>query len=246
VKKIIHQLLSSMGYQILKSGKTAYPDLDDSFYSAYEVSKPFTMTSIERMYSLHQACKYIAHNKIEGDIVECGVWKGGSSMMAALTLAGLKDTQRKIYLYDTYEGMSAPTEKDVSYRNEAMKEQWEHIKKEDKVFAYSPLEEVRKNLTATGYPPENLLFIKGKVEDTIPGQVPNQIALLRLDTDWYESTYHELKHLFPLVTRYGIVIIDDYGHWKGSREATDTYFTEMGIHPLLHRIDYSGRIMIKI
>ena len=76
--------------------------------------------------------------------------------------------------------------------------------------------------------------------------MPKQIALLRLNTDWFESTYHELVHLYPLLSKGGVLIIDDYGHWQGARKAVDTYFKEQGIYPLLHRIDYTGRIMQKL
>jgi hypothetical protein len=90
-----------------------------------------------------------------------------------------------------------------------------------------------------------MFFIKGKVEETIPEQAPAQIALLRLDTDWYESTYHELVHLYPRLSPGGILIIDDYGHWAGARKAVDEYFAEHRLNLFLHRIDYTGRICIK-
>ena len=208
---------------------------------------PFTMTSVERLYGLYRAIDYIEKNKIEGDVVEAGVWKGGSSMMAALALKQAGNTGRKIWMYDTYEGMSEPTEKDISWKNEKVKENWEEIKStNDHIMCISSLDEVQQNVFSTKYPQGNLLFVKGKVEETIPQQMPSRIALLRLDTDWYESTYHELKHLFPLLAENGVLIIDDYGYWKGAREAVDQYFQEQGIKPLLHRLDHTGRMMIKL
>jgi hypothetical protein len=98
----------------------------------------------------------------------------------------------------------------------------------------------------TKYPQNNLVFVKGMVENTIPASIPSQISLLRLDTDWFESTYHELKYLFPLLSNKGIVIIDDYGHWMGAKEATDKFFSENKILILLNRIDGTGRLGIKI
>ncbi|MCB7129717.1 MAG: hypothetical protein J3T61_09300, partial [Candidatus Brocadiales bacterium] len=105
------------------------------------------------------------------------------------------------------------------------------------------LEEVKRNVFSTGY--ENFVFVSGRVEDTIPGRVPDRIALLRLDTDWYESTRHELIHLYPRVTEGGVLIVDDYGHWRGCKQAVDEYFQENDIRTFLHRIDYTGRIAIK-
>jgi len=107
------------------------------------------------------------------------------------------------------------------------------------------LEEVQANLFSTGYPQGKINCVVGKVEDTIPGTMPAKIALLRLDTDWYASTRHELEHLFPLLQNNGVVIIDDYGHWLGARQAVDEYIAEQGLRILLNRIDYTGRIAIK-
>jgi O-methyltransferase len=83
------------------------------------------------------------------------------------------------------------------------------------------------------------------VEDTIPASVPEQIALLRLDTDWYESTKCELEILFPRLVKGGVIIIDDYGCWQGARKAVDEYFNKNNIAILLNRMDDTGRIGIK-
>jgi hypothetical protein len=107
------------------------------------------------------------------------------------------------------------------------------------------LEEVKRNLYSTGYPKDKLHFIEGKVENTIPGFSPEEIALLRLDTDWYESTKHELVHLYPRLVQNGILIVDDYGHWKGSAKAVDEYIKEKNLCVYLNRIDYSGRLAVK-
>lgn len=220
---------------------------DKDFLELYEKCKPFTMTSIERMYALHAAIKNILENNIPGDFVECGVWKGGSSMMIALTLLQKKINNRKIFMYDTFEGMSAPSENDVAYNGESAVSLLSSQKKEkqDSVWCFSPLDEVKNNLTSTSYPVELLYFIKGKVEDTLPVSQPGSIALLRLDTDWYESTKTEMHILFPLLVKNGILIIDDFGHWEGAKKAVLEYFDAQSYKPLLQRIDNTGRIMVK-
>jgi O-methyltransferase len=101
------------------------------------------------------------------------------------------------------------------------------------------------NMLSTGYPEEKVHFIKGKVEETLPSVLPDQLALLRLDTDWYESTKHELIHLFPLLDSRGLLIIDDYGHWQGVRKAIDEYFSEHKLNLYLHRVDYSCRVAVR-
>jgi hypothetical protein len=107
------------------------------------------------------------------------------------------------------------------------------------------LADVKRNMALTGIESDQMIFVKGKVEDTIPNTIPEQIALLRLDTDWYESTKHELIHLYPKLIKKGILIIDDYGHWKGCKEAVDEYFAQHKIHLMLNRIDYTGRLAVK-
>lgn len=255
VKKLIKKILSKFGYTAIDTNlynnllkeELSY-DLDGEFTEIYEKTKHFTMTSIARMYSMYKATEYVINNNIPGDIVECGVWKGGSMMVSALTLLKMNDSKRILYLYDTYEGMNKPTEKDIrNYDNKPALNIWK--KSQEKSFNrwdYAPLDEVIKNLYSIKYPNENIKFIKGKVEDTIPNVIPEKIALLRLDTDFYESTYHELVHLYPRLSKNGVLIIDDYGYWKGQKEATDQYFKENKISILLNRIDEQGRIGIKI
>ncbi len=150
-------------------------------------------------------------------------------------------------MYDTYSGMSQPTEKDIDYEGNKSIPKWKKLDKNDfNKWDFAPLSEVKKNMYKTGYLKENIIFVKGKVEDTIPETTPHKISVLRLDTDWYESTYHELVHLFPLLSNGGILIIDDYGHWKGAKEAVDQYFKENNVKILLNRIDYTGRIGVKL
>ncbi|MGC2527158.1 MAG: TylF/MycF/NovP-related O-methyltransferase [Candidatus Acidiferrum sp.] len=205
--------------------------------------RPWTKTSAERIYAAIQAARYVSANSIAGAIVECGVWKGGSVAAMALALLQRQDTSRDLYLFDTFEGMSEPTANDVDYAGKRASQ----VMQEDAGYkcADASLEQVKEVLHGTGYPKEKIHFVRGKVEETIPGAAPERISLLRLDTDWYESTRHELVHLFPRLARAGVLIIDDYGHWKGSRHACDEYFAENRVPILLNRIDYTGRIAVK-
>ena len=242
-KKIVQTLVNLLGYEISFMDKA----IEIEFEEIYKICKNFTATSKERMYAVYKAIEYIINSKIPGDFVECGVLKGGSAMVIAHTLIKMKETNRKIYLYDTFEGMSKPSDKDrrISDGTSAINKWKKQQKKRYNKWCFVPLSEVKKNLFSTRYPQKNLIFIKGKVEDTIPKYIPSKIAILRLDTDWYESTKHELNYLYPLLIKNGVLIIDDYGHWAGSKKAVDEYFTENNISILLNRIDYGGRIGIK-
>ncbi len=245
MKKAILALIEKMGYEVVKAGTTRFTNIDieneNDFVRLAAQCRPYTMTSLQRLFALNQAVNYLSKNNIEGDFVECGVWRGGSSMMSALSLLENKDTSRDLYLYDTFEGMSKPTEKDVSMVGDLAENTWQ-----DRDKCEADLNDVQTNMKRTNYPFSKIHFVQGKVEETIPQTVPDKIALLRLDTDWYESTYHELVHLFPKLTKGGVLIIDDYGHWQGARKAVDQYFAEQKLPILLNRIDYTGRIAIKL
>lgn len=245
----IKKILNKFGVDLIRLNKPQkWPsDFETQHITLVNKVRPFTMTSDERVFGLMEAVNYIAKHKIEGDIVECGVWKGGSMLAIADTLVQNKDQNRHLFLYDTFEGMPAPTEADVSYDNLAAEKLLESNpdKERNLVWAYSALDEVKRTMALSAYPQHLIHYIKGKVEDTIPLQVPEKIALLRLDTDWYESTKHELIHLFPRLVPGGVLIIDDYGFWKGARKAVDEYFVENNIRILLNRMDETGRIAIK-
>jgi O-methyltransferase len=219
---------------------------EPEFERLRERCEPYTMTSRERLYSVYEAARYLAGAGVAGDVVECGVWRGGSAMMAALALAAGGDCDRRLWLYDTFEGMPAPSAQDTPSWEADPHREWARNQRDGiNEWCYSPIEEVRANMVSAGISADRLEFIQGKVEDTIPVHVPDCIALLRLDTDWYESTRHELVHLFPRLVSGGVLILDDYGHWPGVRKAVDEYVAEHDVHLLLQRIDYAGRMAVK-
>ena len=220
-------------------------DFSEADRAMIERVRPFTMTGPERVVSLTRAVEYLVRNNIYGSIVECGVWRGGSMMCVAYTLLRLGVTDRDLYLFDTFEGMPPPEGVDVLYDGTSAVNLLAASAKESAYWAYSNLDEVRSNLRRTDYPEARLHFVKGKVEDTIPVHAPDGIALLRLDTDWYASTRHELIHLYPRLRTNGVLIIDDYGWWQGARQAVDEYMDGLEFAPLLHRIDETGRACIK-
>lgn len=250
-KKPIAFILAKLGYRLEKCDFSRPPlDMDKEFEEVCFSAKAYTLTSVERMYALYKAIEYIVNANIQGDIVETGVWKGGSMMLTALALQKFGDTKRKIYLYDTYEGMTRPSEKDIMIANKyPAQKKWDDIQKnkdyKDIWFCRAPLEEVKKNLKTTNYPEDRFIFVKGDVEETIPKVMPEHIAILRLDTDWYASTKHALKHLFPRLVPGGVLIIDDYGHWQGAKEAVDEYFKRQQTTPFFIRVDKTGRLAVK-
>jgi len=208
---------------------------------------PFTMTSLDAVSALVDAVRHIRRHRIGGAIVECGVWKGGSMMAVALELQREGEVGRDLWLYDTFEGMPEPGEGDVDHAGaKALVVFLENQTKPDaSAWCDAGIEEVRRNVMSTGYPQERMHFVKGRVENTIPAQVPELIAFLRLDTDWKESTAHELKHLYSRVPRGGMIIVDDYGYWRGAREAVDEFLASLPEPVFLHRVDKSVRMWVK-
>jgi O-methyltransferase len=250
IKQYMANLAEKFGIKLvsIKRHKGPKEDMDPSFAPLYEECKEYTLVHVERMYSLYKAVQYVVKKGIPGDFVECGVWKGGASMLMAKTLLEMGGNDRTIYMYDTYEGMTKPTKEDCSVVSGTtpVEKIWKREQAEDhNNWCYGPIEGVKEVMASTGYPPNKLVFVKGPVEETIPNTMPKQIALLRLDTDWYNSTKHEMEHLFPLLAPGGILILDDYGYWAGARQAVDEYLEKNNITLFLHRDDYSGSTGIR-
>jgi O-methyltransferase len=251
IKQQAKKLIESLGYEVRRKGfgsaLTLPADMEKDKVAIIQAVLPYTMTSPERIYGLISAVDYMVDKGLEGDVVECGVWRGGSMLAAAMRLKARGATQKNLWLFDTYEGMPEPTADDFSKRSGGAQEKFEQLKTAEDAsdWCRASLEDVQHNIRIANYPAGQIHFIKGKVEDTIPANIPEKIALLRLDTDWYASTKHELKHLFPRLVPGGVLIIDDYGHWEGCRKAVDEYFEGHKQKPLLVRVDYTGRMGIK-
>ncbi len=251
MKRRIRTFVRNFGYDIVsykKDHDRPFPsDFSEDDIRIVQEVKPYTLTSRERIYSLLRAVDHVEAHQIPGAFVECGVWRGGSMLAAVREWQRVGRSEREVYLFDTYEGMPAPTDNDVSALGLDARSTFEETKIHDQSsdWCYASLEDVQQVLQSSGYGPDKLHFIKGRVEDTIPAQAPDTIALLRLDTDWYESTKHELIHLFPRLSHGGILIIDDYGYWKGARKAVDEYLAENRIRLFLSRIDHTGRLAVK-
>jgi O-methyltransferase len=230
-----------------KPKRKALPsDYDDEAKEIVRAVRPWTMTGADKVYALIQAARYVTRHGIPGDVVECGVWRGGSMQAAARTLLAVNDTSRDLHLFDTFDGMPAPSERDVRRSDERTAEELlaEEARERSLVWAVASLEDVREGFAQIAYPSERIHFVKGRVEDTIPEHAPDRISILRLDTDWYESTRHELEHLYPRLSPGGVLLLDDYGYWEGAREAVDEFLEETGERLLLVRMA-SGRLAVK-
>lgn len=144
--------------------------------------------------------------------------------------------------------MTDPSANDVSRSGVSAGDLLAAAKKYEKqenslVWAFASFKDVQSNVARPSYPSERIHFVQGPVEANIPNVNPERIALLRLDTDWYESTLHELTNLYPKLAVGGILMIDDYGDWQGCKKAVDEYFCKQQV--FLNRIDATGRLLVK-
>jgi len=239
LKRHIQKIAYNFGYEIFRIGD----DITEKDMDIIRTAKPYTLTDTSTMKSLIEAVKYLEQNKIEGSFVECGVWRGGSVLVMIKTLQQLGVNDREIYLFDTFAGLNKPTNVDVKESGEvALELDYNPEKKDEK----TSLEIVKKTILDTGYDNSKIHFIKGEVEKTLSKTNLDKIALLRLDTKWYESTKCEMEYLYPRLLPKGVLIIDDYGIWKGSKKAVDEYFAKNNINPFLTRINTVGaRLLIK-
>jgi len=250
-ERFVDQTARKVGFQIsrVSSGSTRLPvEATARDIQLINSLKPFTMTSGERLWSLINAVRHVVDNRIPGDFVECGVWRGGSVMAMSKELSSLGVLDRQIWLYDTFAGMTEPTSADIEAGSGVTASDMlssTRVADGDNVWCVAGLPDVQTNVFSTGYPKDKFTFVEGDVAQTLGSSFPESISLLRLDTDWYESTRMELEVLYPRLSVGGVCIFDDYGHWQGARKAVDEYFEKIGHRPYMHPIDYSGRVLIK-
>jgi len=185
------------------------------------------------------AVDYIIKNNIDGDLVECGVQDAKQQLLWISKLLESHITDKKIWLFDTFTGLTAPSEKDFSHEESSLN--WDHHtvfqtwKNHDKIthntWCYSSLDEVKLRIESTNYPTENVKYVAGDVRQTLLDEknIPEKISILRLDTDWYDSTKIELETLYPKLSKGGLLIIDDYFWWKGQQLAVKEYFKRFDI-----------------
>ncbi len=205
----------------------------DEFSKLYRKVRPYTMLGVTRLRGLYNAVRYVVDRKIAGDLVECGAARGGSAALMGLTLQRLGDS-RKLWVFDTFEGLPAPTNADPDLE----------IAEKYTGSCLGDLSEVSKFFLQLGILSQSQL-IKGLFQDSLPISEIEKIAVLHIDCDWYDSTMMCLNHLYDRVSPGGVIQIDDYGHWAGARKAVDEFLRERSIDARLRRLDYTGRQLIK-
>lgn len=250
---ILKKFVGALGYELNKVDKyqriAVELDNDEVELIKYVLDSGYTMTTVPRLVNTLKSCKYVVENDISGDFVECGVWRGGNGILAKKLFERM-GSDKKVWMFDTFEGMTAPTQFDVVASNKSLAEvKYKKTKKDThSEWAYASLEDVKRNCESSAVNLSSIKFVKGDVCKTLAkkSNLPKEISILRLDTDWYESTKAELESLYPILSKRGVLIVDDYGYWEGSRKAVDEYFEKRQYKPLFNVVDYTGRSAIKV
>lgn len=204
-----------------------------------------TMTSMERLYALRKVCEYVSAFPMDGIFVECGVWRGGSTILAAATFRQ-NAAFRPIEAFDTFAGMTEPGLQDIDWTGRTAASRLNHDPlRLSNVWAMASRQIFESNFAKVGYPSGLLTIYEGDVRETITSWDPKPIAILRLDTDWYETTKLELCTFWQHIVPGGFVIVDDYGYWQGARQATDEFMATLPTVPLALRVDHSGLLLMK-
>lgn len=189
-----------------------------------------TMIGMARMKNIEHCIREIAKNNIEGDLIECGVWRGGATifMKALVDSLGLKKT---VWVADSFKGLPRP---DAKYADD----EGDHHYIFDEMIV--PIETVKENFRKYGLLDEGVQFLEGWFEDTLPLAPIEKLALLRADGDMYSSTIQILENLYPKLSVGGFCIIDDYGLIPNCHKAVDDYRKEHGITDEIISIDGEG------
>jgi O-methyltransferase len=184
-KRLVNTGLSRVtGHKLVKAERPAAPPArppkrrrgiprhyDEEARQIIRTVKPRTMTSHEKLYALILATRYVVERDISGAVVECGVWRGGSMQAVAHTLLARGITDRELHLFDTFEGMPEPTQRDRLYSGRPASEVLESSERTANVWAVASLDDVRAGMAETGYPRERVHFHPGLVEhlyDRVP------------------------------------------------------------------------------
>lgn len=253
VKKAVKAAIRATGFELRRIPKPAGPPVEfsqaerDVFRHVREHG--LSMVSDERLYATILACRHVVEQGIPGDFVECGVYKGGNALIAAWLFKAL-GAPRRVWLFDTFLGMTEPTELDRETTQDELPAMIEYRQKDrgdHNEWVYCPIDQVRAHFREAGLLDDRVVFVQGDVLQTLrrPSPLPEQVSILRLDTDWYESTKVELEVLYPRLSVGGVLLIDDYGHFTGAQQATDEYFANGVPRPLLNYTDYTGRVGVK-
>jgi len=260
IKPLLKSVIGRLGYELRKKeARVLGYDHEDRAVAAIEKIRPYTMLPVERLITLHQQASHCERIRLPGAFVECGVWKGGSVALMALANLEAGAARRDLHLFDSFTDICEPDQAVDGERAVREVKAWSKGGGVDGKLApvagfYDSMGgagtlEGNKELLekVVGYDPKFIHYHVGWFQDTLPKAAAEigEIAILRLDGDWYASTIVCLEHLYDKVVEGGFVIVDDYGAYEGCRKAVDEFRQQKKITAYLHHIDGEARYWIK-
>ena len=196
-----------------------------------KVKPRHTMAKNGNLLNLHRLAGHVAAEKIPGDLVECGVWNGGSSAImgkALMECGGLKG--RRLWLFDSFEGVPKPGEKDGWFERTFYFKGWNK----------GDIQHVREAFARLNVPMDNVRIVPGWFNQTLKSSAVERIALLHIDADWYDSVRDILEAFYERVVPGGFVVLDDYGSWQGCRSAVHDFISMHGLAVKIVRVSRIG------
>jgi hypothetical protein len=249
-RHINHYLDKALGIRIAAGSSRRPVGIEDVAWNHIQAVKGRTMGSTIQQYTMWQVANHVEDAGLTGAIAEFGVWRGGMSMIGARVLSERNST-RNVYLFDTFEGMTAPSSLDRELfsdqsADELLKLESKNLRKKDSynTWCIADFDDVTAGMKTTGIRESQYHLIQGDVLQTVPKNLPQSLAVCRIDTDWYESTAHIIENCWDLIVPGGVLILDDYDMWTGARKAVDDFFESRELKPLMIRPEV-GRIIIK-
>lgn len=261
VGKFLNAMLQPFGYKIIRraANSTSGYDFETEARQKIPLVRDCTMVSFECLVTLYQQVRHCELNNIPGCYVECGVWKGGAAGLMALGNLAYGSSRRPIHLFDAFDDICEPDAAIDGERALAEVEQMAGVDRSELSGKLRPLKGVYDSRGGAGsvdqidsfmrhvvgYDTDRLHYHVGWFQDTLPAAQTGQIAILRLDGDWYASTKVCLEHLYERVVPGGFVIIDDYGAYDGCRKAVDEFMQGNSIRAYLNHVNVDCRYWIK-
>ena len=254
LKRLLNSIAHKMGYAVVEAGDHCTYDLEQEARQHIDAVRSHTMVVYEKLVTLYQQAVFCERQGLAGSFVECGTWKGGAVGLMALANLAHGQTRRDLHLFDSFAGIPEPNaavdgESAVRFAREAGGKADGQLVALKNAYRETGTLAANKELLEEriGYPKTHLHYHEGWFQDTLPQTAAElgDIAILRLDGDWYDSTRVCLQHLYDKVVRGGFIIIDDYGCYAGCKKAVDEYMQENAINAYLHHIDREARYWLK-
>lgn len=202
-------------------------DLQRSHWKIDEVARPLTLLTKNQLELIEKVVVWLEEKRVPGDLLEAGIWRGGAVILMRALIDAYEMADRRVFAADSFAGIP-PNERAMNDPVDSWRDRW-----------IATLDEVKQNIDRFGLLDDRIVFVVGFFADSLKTLAGERFALIRLDSDSYESVETSLEHLYPLLSRNGVVIIDDW-HLAGCRQAVLDYRERYGIADPIQVFDHNA------